>query len=94
MLLAVMGKELRKLYTARLAIDSGRDRYWLMELWGMKSDYPAKLLLSAARRTTTQWCADAVQMCQVLDRRMKSERGMDAVGELKLLLLRLEAERT
>ena len=93
-ILSALGGQLRRIYTARLAIDSGRDRYWLMELWGMKSDYPAKLLLSAARRTTTQWCADAVQMCQVLDRRMKSERGMDAVGELKLLLLRLEAERT
>lgn len=92
-ILAALGGQLRRLYTARLAIDGGRDRAWLMELWGMKSDYPAKLLLSAARRTTTRWCADAVKMCQVLDRRMKSERGIDAVGELKLLLLRLEAER-
>ena len=34
-----------------------------------------------------------VQMCQVLDRRMKSEKGVDAVGELKLLLVRLGAQR-
>ena len=34
-----------------------------------------------------------MKMCQVLDRRMKSERGMDAVGELKLLLVRLGAQR-
>ena len=66
---------------------------WLMELWEMKSDYPAKLLLSAAKKTTTAWCADAVRMCQVLDRRMKSEKGVDAVGELKLLLVRLGAQR-
>ena len=92
-ILAALGSQLRRIYTARMAIDSGKDRYWLMELWEMKSDYPAKLLLSAAKKTTAAWCADAVKMCQVLDRRMKSERGMDAVGELKLLLVRLGAQR-
>ena len=93
MILAALGSQLRRIYTARLAIDSGRDRYWLMELWEMKSDYPAKLLLTAAKRTTADWCADAVKMCQVLDRRMKSEKGIDAAGELKLLLVRRGARR-
>lgn len=94
MILAALGSQLRRIYTARMALDSGRDKYWLMELWDMKSDYPAKLLLSAAKRTTAGWCADAVKMCQVLDRRMKSEKGIDAAGELKLLLVRLGARRT
>ena len=93
MILAALGSQLRRIYTARLAIDSSKDKYWLMELWDMKSDYPAKLLLSAAKRTTADWCADAVKMCQVLDRRMKSEKGIDAAGELKLLLVRLGAKR-
>lgn len=92
-ILAALGGQLRRIYTARLAIDSGHDRYWLMELWDMKSDYPAKLLLSAARHTTADWCAEAVRMCQTLDRRMKSEKGVDAAGELKLLLVRLGAAR-
>ena len=93
MILASLGAQLRRLYTARLAVDSGKGREWLMELWGMKSDYPAKLLLNAARRTTTAWCADAVKMCQVLDKRMKSETGIDSAGELKLLLVRLGTMR-
>ena len=93
MILAALGSQLRRIYTARMAIDSGHDKYWLMELWDMKSDYPAKLLLSAAKKTTADWCADAVKMCQVLDRRMKSEKGIDAAGELKLLLVRLGAKR-
>lgn len=93
MILAALGSQFRRIYTARMAIDSGRDKYWLMELWDMKSDYPAKLLLNAAKRTTADWCADAVKMCQVLDRRMKSEKGIDAAGELKLLLVRLGARR-
>lgn len=93
-ILAALGGQLRRIYTARLAIDSGHDKYWLMELWDMRSDYPAKLLLSAAGRTTAAWCAEAVRMCQALDRRMKSEKGVDAAGELKLLLVRLGAART
>lgn len=93
MILAALGSQLRRIYTARMAIDSGKDKYWLMELWEMKSDYPAKLLLTAAKRTTADWCADAVKMCQVLDRRMKSEKGIDAAGELKLLLVRLGARK-
>lgn len=93
MILAALGSQLRRISTARMAIDSGKDKYWLMELWGMKYDYPAKALLAAAKRTTAAWCADAVCQCQVLDRRMKSERGIDAAGELKLLLVRLGAGR-
>ena len=94
MILAALGSQMRRIYTARLAIEGGHDRYWLMDLWEMKSDYPAKLLLSAAKQTTTDWCAAAVKRCQVLDRRMKSETGMDAAGELKLLLMELGAQRT
>lgn len=89
MILGVIGKELRRLYTARLAIEERRDRSWLAETWQMRSDYPARLLMEAARRTTTEWCERAVRLCQQLDRRVKSETGMDNVGELKLLLMEL-----
>ena len=92
-IVAALGSQMRRIYTARMAIDSGKDKYWLMELWDMKSDYPAKLLLSAAKKTTADWCADAVKQCQILDRRLKSERGIDAAGELKLLLVKLGARR-
>ena len=89
MILAVVSKELRRLYTARIALDEGRDKLWLMEQWGMRSDYPARLLLDAAKRTTRAWCANAVKLCQRLDRRMKSEKGVDDEGEIKLLLMEL-----
>ena len=93
MILAALGSQLRRLYTARMAIDSGKDKYWLMELWEMRSDYPAKLLLQSAKRVSAQWCGDAVKMCQVADLRMKSQRGVDPAEELKLLLARLGAAR-
>ncbi len=89
MISGALGKELRRLYTARLALDYGRGQEWLMDIWNMKSSYPAKLALSAARRTSTAWCAWAVRQCEILDRRMKSERGIDPAEELKFLLVRL-----
>ncbi len=89
LILAAVGKELRRLYTARIALDEGRDKLWLMELWGMRSDYPARLLLDAARHTTRAWCEYSVMLAQRLDLRMKSEKGMDDVGEIKLFLMEL-----
>ena len=89
MILAVISKELRRLYTARIALDEGRDKLWLMEQWGMRSDYPARLLMDAARRTTRAWCENSLALCQKLDLRMKSEKGVDDEGEIKLLLMEL-----
>lgn len=34
MILAVLGKHFRQLYTARVALESGEGSRWLMELWG------------------------------------------------------------
>ena len=90
---AALGSQLRRIYTARLAIDSGKDKYWLMDLWGMKSDYPVKMWLGAAKRASREWCSDAVKQCQILDRRLKSERGIQDEDELKLLLVRLGAKK-
>ena len=92
-ILAALGKELRRLYTARLALDGGKDRVWLKELWSMSSDYPAKLLLQAAKNVDHDWCRQAVKRSQTLDRRMKSERNMDSEGELKLFLVELAGAR-
>ena len=59
----------------------------------MTSDYPAKMLLGAAKNVDHDWCRQAVKRCQRLDRRMKSERGMDDEGELKLFLMELAGGR-
>ncbi len=89
MLLALIGKELRKLHTARIALDTGRDKFWLMERWNMRSDYPAKLLLDNAKRVSRSWCANAVKRCYEVDLRIKSVSGVDGAEELKLLFMEL-----
>lgn len=88
-ILALIGKELRKLYTARIALEGGKDRYWLMDIWNMRSDYPAKLLMSSAKNFSREWCREGIEMCKKLDVQMKSQTGFDSQGELKLLLMRL-----
>ena len=89
MILALIGKELRKLHTARIALDTGRDKFWLMERWNMRSDYPAKLLTENAKRVSRAWCARAVKRCYETDLRIKSVGGVDGADELKFLLMEL-----
>lgn len=89
MILALIGKELRKLHTARIALDMGKDKFWLMERWNMRSDYPAKLLMDNARRVSRGWCAKAVKRCYETDLRIKSVSGADGADELKFLLMEL-----
>ena len=62
-LLAVLGKQLRQLYTARLAIEHRKGVPYLMELWGMRSAYPAERLMQSARRFSLPWCRRAVLRC-------------------------------
>ena len=78
---------------ARMALDAGKDRFWLKQLWSMSSDYPAKLLMQAAGKVDHEWCQTAVIRCQRLDRRMKSEKNMDSEAELKLFLMELAGSR-
>lgn len=92
-ILAVLGRELRQLYTARLALDGKKDAVWVKELWRMTSAYPATKLMEAARSVSRPWCRDAVRRCQTLDRRIKSERNLDAEGALKLFLMELAGAR-
>lgn len=92
MLLALLGKELRKLRAARIALDTGRDRLWLMEQWNMRSDYPARLLMDSARGVGREWCDRAVRRCYETDLRIKSVNGVSGGNELKLLLMELAQE--
>ena len=87
-LLSVLGRQLRQLYSARLALEARKGTGYLMELWGMKSDYPARKLLDAARRFDLDWCRAAVTAAAQADLAMKSQSGAD--GEALLIGLLLE----
>ncbi len=88
MILSVLGRQLRQLYAARLAIENGKGSKWLMELWGMRSSYPAEKLTQSARRFSLGWCRKAVTRCEEVDLALKST-GADGREALTELLLEL-----
>lgn len=94
MILAVLGKHLRQLYTARVALETGQSSRWLMELWGMRSSYPAEKLMEGARRHGLRWCKNAMARCAQTDLAMKSVSGADAQDLLLSLMLELSAGGT
>ena len=87
-ILAVLGRQLRQLYSARLAIENRKSTSYLMELWGMRSAYPAEKLMQSARRFSLPWCRRAVIRCGEMDLAMKST-GADGEELLTQFLLEL-----
>ena len=82
-IMGAFGKQMRQLYSARLALDQGKNAAWVGQLWGMK--YPMDRLMTSARRFSLPWCRRAVVRCAQTDLAMKST-GQDA-GELMTALL-------
>lgn len=87
-LLAVLGKQLRQLYSAKLLSAERKSAKALMELWGMRSAYPAEKLMQSARRFSLPWCRRAVIRCGQTDLAMKST-GADGQELLVALLMEL-----
>ena len=88
MILSVLGRQLRQLYTARLTLESGQGAARLAQLWGMKQTYPAQRLSQACRRFSLAWCRRAVILAAQADLEMKRS-GRDNEEVLTELLLRL-----
>lgn len=91
-LLAALGKQLRQLYTARLALEHRKGSRYLMELWGLRSAYPAERMMQSARRFSLAWCRRAVIRCGETDLAMKST-GADGEELLTGLLMELAVKK-
>ena len=85
-IMGAFGKQMRQLYSARLALAGGKGAAWVAQLWGMR--YPADRLLVSARRFSLPWCRNAVIRCAQTDLAMKST-GQDARELMTTLLLEL-----
>ena len=90
MLLSVLGKQMRQLYTARLALEERKGAGYVAQVWEMKSPYPAEKLFQAARKFDLEWCRNAVVRCAQTDLAMKSTGG-DPQELLVGLLMELAA---
>lgn len=86
-ILAAVGRQLRQLWSARLAMENRKGESYLAQLWGMKSGWQARKLLESARRYPLPWCRGAVRLVQAADLEMKLGRdGREVLVELLLQL--------
>lgn len=88
MLLSLIARQFRQLYTAVLAAQEGRGVEYVKELWGMRSDYPARLLVNNSRAFSCEWLEDILLLCARTDFEMKSS-GSDGEGLLYSLFLKI-----
>ncbi len=89
MILAVLGRHFRHLYTARIALENNHTSRFVMSLCGMRSSYPAEKLMQTAHRYGTGWCKHAMKRCAETDLTMKSVSGVEPKELLLSLLLEL-----
>lgn len=87
-LMAALAKQVRQLYTARLAVEEQKSIKWFMELWGLRREFQAEKLFQSARRFTLDWYRWALLRCEEADLQMKST-GADGQEVLVNLLLEL-----
>ena len=89
-ILAILGMQMRRLYGARLAIESGKGAQYLVDEGISKSLYIANKEIDAARGYSRKQLAYAVRLCAENDYLMK--RGEDdTAGILKETVMRISA---
>ncbi len=80
-LLALIGRQMRQIYAACLLRgNSGTSQ--LMQMWGMKSEYPAKIIFNAARGVSLEWARNSVLLCAETDAKLKLGAKEEALREL------------
>ena len=90
MILGTIGSHFRRLGTARLLLDNGKNAEDLMCLTGLK-DYPARKTMSAAGKFPARFYAKASELILESDRQMKTSFD-DSERILEILILRLAQE--
>lgn len=86
-LLAVLSKQVRQLYVARLGADRQKNVQWLMELCGLR-EFQAQKLMQSGKRFSLEWYRWALLRCEGADLELKST-GADGQEVLVNLLLEL-----
>ena len=89
-ILGAIGSHFRRLSTARILLDSGKNASDLMQLTGL-SDYPARKTMSAAGQFSPRFYEKAARLILESDMQMKTSFD-DADRILEVLILRLSQE--
>lgn len=91
--LAVVGKQMRNLYAARIALDRKLGKSYVSETCGIRFDFVAERLLNSSRGFTETQLSHAVRLCAETDFRMKTGGG-DNKELLCELIMRIAAGET
>lgn len=92
-ILGAVGNHFRRISTARVLLDYGRQAGELAKLCGM-ADYAARKTMDVARRFSPDFCARAAELVLETDYKMKTSfDDQDRLLELLLLQLAQEARR-
>lgn len=89
-ILGAVGGHFRRIATARILIDNGRNASELQRLCGIP-DYPARKTMEAARRFKPEFCRKAAELVLETDYKMKTSFD-DSERLLELLVLQLAQE--
>lgn len=76
-MLALLGKQMRQLYIAKLAAEKGLDTKFVMEACSQKSEYIAAKLIAASRGFTLKQLKQSVRICTETDFLLKSSGAND-----------------
>ena len=89
-ILSAVGGHLRRINTARILLDHGKNHVELQKLYGI-TEYPAKKTIEAARRFRAEFCAKAMELVLETDYKMKTSFD-EQERLLELLIFRLSQE--
>ena len=89
-ILGAIGTHFRRISTARVLLDNGRNAAELQKLYGM-FDFAARKTMEAARRYRPEFCAKAAQLVMETDYRMKTSFD-EQERLLEMLILQLSQE--
>ena len=87
-ILGALSRQMRQLYSAKLASATRGSSRELMDIWGMRSPYVADKLIRWSKGITLQRCRNAVRLCAECDVFMKSSKS-GKERALELLLARM-----
>jgi DNA polymerase-3 subunit delta len=88
-LLGLVGKTMRGLYAARLAIDTGRSGRDVIAICGYSPKYPVHKLMSAAEKRRIDWFREALLAVRQADAMLKGEIECDRERVMEWLLAKV-----
>lgn len=81
-LIYAMTSKMRSLLVARYLIESGKGTGELMQAAGIRYDFQAKNLISAAKRVSVSFCRRSLHLCTDTAFRLNDGGGMESISEL------------